>query len=90
VQLVLSHGEAVTSAEQVKCREITPVRMFEAGDVRVMYNAQKDRLYCNPCGEHDNCEHTARVRLSGLLTHSVVRNVVHRKKGLAVINGGKA
>jgi hypothetical protein len=84
----------VTSADLARVREITPVRMFEHGEgmkaIRVMYNAQKDRLYCNRCGEHDNCAHTASVRLSGLLTHSVVQNVVHRKKGLAVINGGKA
>jgi hypothetical protein len=86
----------VTSAELARVVEITPIRMFESRNdgedtpARVMYNAQKDRLYCNRCGEHDSCGHTARVRLSGLLTHSVTSDVKKRTKGLAVIQGGAA
>jgi hypothetical protein len=85
----------VTSADLARVKEITPIRMFESRNdgekepTRVMYNAQKDTLYCNRCGEKDNCTHTARVRLSGLLTHTVVQNV-KRTKGLAVIQGGAA
>jgi hypothetical protein len=86
----------VTSAELARVVEITPIRMFESRNdgedtpARVMYNAQKDRLYCNRCGEHDSCTHTARVRLSGLLTHTVTQNVAKRKKGLTLLKGATA
>lgn len=80
----------MTSAELAQVEEITAIRMFTAAGVTVMYNTQKDTLYCNKCMERDSCDHTARVRLSGKLTHTVTPDVPMRKHGLSVSKGGAA
>jgi hypothetical protein len=71
----------MTSAELARVKEITCIRMFEAQNdnddepVIVAYNVRQDSLYCFGCTTRDNCFHTGRARLSGVLTHSVVKHV---------------
>lgn len=81
---VIPITKEVTSAELAKVVEVTEMRRFEVTNDNdqkptvCVYNARHDTVYCAMHDEHDNCAHTARVRLSGILT-----NTVTKKAGIA-------
>lgn len=72
--------KVMDSAEFARVREITTVREFEVfndAEVRsvVEYSVDRDSLHCQRHKTNDNCACTARVRLSGLLTHTVSKKM---------------
>ncbi len=78
---VLQITRGTTSAELARVEEVTPLRHFrvknddEETPATVVYNNRHDSLYCARCNTSNDCTHTARVRLCGILTHSVTKRV---------------
>lgn len=77
----------MTSAELARVREVTPVRTFRVANEDgiehiVVYGVDRDTLHCTFHKTNDNCTCTSRVRLCGILTHTVVKNVRHWKPEL--------
>lgn len=73
---IVSVTKIMDSAQLARVRETTPVRQFiadsEYGEPSVvMYSVERDSLHCNKHNTDDACGCTARVRLSGILTHTV-------------------
>ena len=70
-------SKSVSSAELARVTEVTELRHFEVRNddeqkpSLCVYNARHDTIYCARHQEHDNCAHTARVRLSGILSNTV-------------------
>lgn len=77
---------AVSSAELARVEEIpAALRRFKVGsedghETIVTYTVASDKLFCVHHNEYDNCDCTARVRLCGCLTNSVVPDVKHWKR----------
>lgn len=77
---VIPISKTVNSAELARVREVTPMRHFRARnddedtEARLVYNVQRDSIYCDRCEKSDDCTHTARVRLCGILTGSIRDN----------------
>ncbi len=76
--------QVMSSAEIARVVEIPQPRNFDVGEegfaVRVVWNHSSDELYCDACHDWDNCEHTSRVRLCGIITHTVTADVLTRPK----------
>jgi hypothetical protein len=76
---VIPISREVSSADLARVREVTPLRVFESQNdddptpATVEYNSGSDSLYCMKCRALDNCFHTGRVRLSGILTHTITK-----------------
>jgi hypothetical protein len=76
---VLQMSKSVDSAELARVEEYTPLRHFkvrnddEVTPARIVFNVAHDSLYCDSCKSSDNCTHTSRVRLCGILTHTVTK-----------------
>lgn len=74
---VLQYSKHVNSAQLARVKEVTISRHFEAQNdgeetpAPVVYNTTLDSLFCCRCARHDDCTHTARVRLCGILTGTV-------------------
>lgn len=69
----------MTSAEFAKVKEVTPVRTFtvdnDSGEKSIVdwTSDGADTLFCHQHQTWDDCTCTARVRLCGILTHTVVQ-----------------
>ena len=74
---VAAVSRAVDSATLARVREVTPLRYFKAQnddeekEATIVFNIEKDSLFCAVCERSDDCTHTARVRLCGILTGSI-------------------
>lgn len=86
---VIPIAKTMSSAEFAKVREITPIRSFLAQNddedkpATVDFNSLSNTLYCHKCKDSNNCGHTARVELCGILTGTVNQNakVYRQRKG---------
>jgi hypothetical protein len=69
----------MNSAEIARVREMTPVRTFivenDNGETSIVDWSSRggDTLFCHRHLTYDDCTCTARVRLCGILTNTVVR-----------------
>lgn len=85
---VIPISETMRSDEFARVKEVTPLRTFLAQNddedkpAVVEYNSLTNTLYCSKCRDSDNCGHTARVLLCGILTNTVNKEAkVYRRRG---------
>lgn len=76
---VVTVTKEMSSAEFARVEETTPVRIFRVGNEDgslsiVSYVADRDALHCNTHRDSDGCSCTTRVRLCGILTHTVTKD----------------
>ncbi len=77
----------MSSAEIARVEELPMPRKFRVGSDRpefdnaiVEYDPEDDTLFCEEHGDFDNCTCTSRVRLCGIITHTVTKDVLTRPK----------
>jgi hypothetical protein len=76
---VIAMTETMSSAEFARVEEVTPVRIFrvtnEDGSLSIVSHvAERDALHCSKHKDPDGCSCTTRVKLCGILTHTVTKD----------------
>jgi hypothetical protein len=76
---VVAINKTMSSAEFAQVEEVTAVRVFrvtnEDGSLSaVSYVTDRDELYCAKHKDEGGCSCTTRVRLCGILTHTVTKD----------------
>jgi hypothetical protein len=79
--VIVNIRKDTTSAMLARVEEISPVRVFTAQNddddtpATVEYRSGSDSLFCLGCNEFDNCTHTARIRLCGILSNAISKRL---------------
>lgn len=95
---VIQYSKHVNSAELARCKEVTENgasrRRFEVTNDNektpaiLQYASDYDKIYCSRCNVSDDCTHSFRLRMCGILTDTVTEKagieIVPRQRRKAV------